>query len=238
MDLDTMNKLAIIALALCVAAASAGPVPEENPNEEEPSRPTLSPTDDVETENLKGSQKEFAGFCHTVRDDFRDYLREAVNNHAAKLFSTVVEAASRISQAIGQANQAAVDKGASMVGENARELSNAFGEVVKATADTGRDKVMEVIETIKENFNFDTVRDHLTEACRDFVNFKQKEEQKFRAAKSEVSSKLKEEGSKDAASVERLRFQELKCLSTKRLSKMGMFCNFVVQLMPMVFNQI
>lgn len=223
-----MQKLLIICLAAFVGAASAAPFSEVN---DEASQLAMFEVDEVETKALGQEKAIFGDFCLRARDDVKQYMRSSVNSNIARIFQLMVETAAQVSEAIGQANHAAIEQGTAKINEDARQIKSAVGGVASATVVTGRAQIMDVIQRLKEQVTMENLKEAASDVCLNIaMKLKPDMEKKLAAYKKEILGTP--EGKQYAELFAKTRFDNLGCVTTSRLSKVATGCNMVRTLAP------
>lgn len=220
----------ILALAACVLAVAASPMPEVD---EEQTELAMFESDQVETAALKGDYRIFADFCLSIRDQTQIYLKEKTNENVFHVFNKVMEVIGDMIDSVRKSNEVAAEEAAKIIKDDALQVKRALGGVIGATAGTGKEKAMNALEDLRQMITQQNLIESLNKACESFnYKFKSKVESQLASFKS---AHLKQSDKQDYRSlISGVRLGNLGCVTTSRITKITLGCGIYMTILPTV----
>jgi len=239
-----MNKFLILALFACVAVVACQDV------EDQESQAGLKPADDEEVMGLPENQKSYGEFCLESRDYVFGDIRTTTNSISSRIFNLVFRTAGQIGgdavktieAASGSIAHQMVDPSAPIepTSDEAEEIVNearqaiangqsqpaaflsGFRAVIGAVSSNLVRRFNSGVESIQTSMNPRLISDALSEACAKVAGYEQELDGKFQEFK------------KGVAAADDVTFQNVQCVTVRRVSRIAGLCSFAQLARPSV----
>lgn len=232
-------------------------------NDEDMTEFSLFENDEVEIAALTGPKVLFQDYCLRTRDKVRDYVKKSAVNGTRKVFQIFLntENSQQIDDVFDKVKVVEEDikQGAEIVKQSLHNeigkslvekaeatndvslwttLKGAVAIVLKAAMNFAQSETAKRIALLKEKFTADEIKSFVKDVCRQVTyQFREELERDFDNAKSQAYKAAMTQGMPrdQVADVKRETFETVGCVTTRRMTNIAKYCNFLTVAGPVLW---